>query len=255
MTVLTETTDRIRIISINRPDRHNALNDPTLALLSTAISDAAGDPAVDVILLRGEGASFSSGLDTATLDSDATSDPSSGTTPKSDDYTYIRAHQDRRLIQLDFATPIVSALKGYVIGGGMEVALATDIRIAATDVRMSLPEARYGITTDTGGSVFTTILAGPSRAKLLLLTGRKIDGKTAYEWGLVDLLVEPDELDEAAMKVCHEIARNSRTAVRVGKQLVDQTWDGAIRRGIRAELLAQTALFAGSDFTALAQKS
>lgn len=250
MTVRTETVDRIRIISLNRPDRHNALDDPTMEELPAAVAAAAADDAIDVILLRGEGRSFCSGRDMAVLDAGE----SGAEHTDESHYEYIRRHQERRLAQLECPKPIVAAVKGYAIGGGMEIALATDIRVAASDLRMSLPEARYGICADTGGTVLTTILAGPSRAKLLLLTGRKIDAQTALAWGLVDLVVEPDELDSVALDLCREIAANNRTAVRISKQLVDQTWEGTVRRGMRTELLAQTALIGSPEFTSLADQ-
>ena len=248
MGVLVQTSERIRIVSLNRPSRHNALDDATLDELPLAMQEASSDPSIDVILLRGEGPSFCSGRDVSVLDPSVSGEPPVST---SGIYETIRHHQDQRLMQLGTAKPIVSALKGYVIGGGLELALATDIRIGATDATLSLPEVTYGISPDTGGAVLATILAGPSRAKLLLMTGRRIDAQTALAWGLIDELVEPAELDERALDLCHEIAGQSRAAVQIIKQLVDQTWDGAIKNGIRTELLALTALYADPKLAAL----
>ena len=247
MAILVETSEHVRIISLNRPDRHNALDDPTLAELPSAIAAASADPAIDVILLRGEGRSFCSGRDMAVIDSG-----DSGIDEKkyANNYEYIRAAQDDRLNLLGSAKPVVAALKGYVIGGGLELAMAADIRIAASDVRLSLPEVLYGISTDTGGAVLATILAGPSRAKFLLMTGRKIAADQSLAWGLVDEVVEPDQLDEKALALCHDISKLNNTAVQISKQLVDQTWEGAIKNGLRAELLAQVALFADPAFKA-----
>jgi enoyl-CoA hydratase/carnithine racemase len=249
MAILVETSERVRIISLNRPDRHNALDDPTLEELPAAIAAASEDPAIDVILLRGEGRSFCSGRDMGVIDSGE-----SGIDEKkyANNYEYIRAAQDHRLNLLGTAKPVVAALKGYVIGGGLELALAADIRIASDDARLSLPEVLYGISTDTGGAVLTTILAGPSRAKLLLMTGRKINADQSLAWGLVDEVVAPGELDGKALALCHEISKLSNTAVQISKQLVDQTWEGAIKNGLRAELLAQVALFADPAFKARA---
>jgi enoyl-CoA hydratase/carnithine racemase len=244
MSITTQTVDRIRVVSLNRPDRHNALDEATMAEIPRAIAEATVDQGVDVVLLRGEGRSFCSGADVATLDA---GEFGAENAQSLNTFDYIRRHQDNRFAQLDCPKPVVAALKGHVIGGGMELALGTDIRIAATDVRMSLPELRYGISTDTGGSVLTTILAGPSRAKLLLLTGRKVDAATALAWGLVDLVVEPEALDEEALTLCRQIAETDRTAAQTGKLLVDQVWDGAVRRGIRSELFAQAALFTAQE--------
>jgi enoyl-CoA hydratase/carnithine racemase len=239
MPVLTETRDRIRIISLNRPDAHNSLDMATLNELPTVFDDAIADRGVDVILVRGEGRSFCSGLDVSALQS--------GPDMAADDantYELVLRMQEHRLRILASPKPVVAALKGHVIGGGLEIALTADIRIAATDAKLSLPEFVYGVSTDTGGAVLTTILAGPSRAKWMLMTGKRLDAQQALAWGLVDDLVEPDELDAAALALCGEIAKRSKPAVQIAKQLVDQTWDAAIREGFRAERLAQVALFA-----------
>lgn len=246
MAVLVKTSERVRVISLNRPDRHNALDDPTLDELPAAVADAAADKDIDVILLRGEGRSFCSGRDMGVIDSGESGVDESGS---ANNYEYIRAAQDHRLALMGCAKPVVCAVKGYAIGGGLELAMAADIRIAATDAKLSLPEFRYGISTDTGGAVLATMLAGPSRTKLMLMTGRRIDAEQALAWGLVDELVTPEDLDEKALELCHEIRQRSNPALQISKQLVDQTWDGAIKNGMRAELLAQFALFADPAFT------
>jgi len=244
--VLTETRDRIRLISLNRPERHNAMDDAALDQFGQALAAAAADTEVDVILLRGEGRSFCSGRDTSLINSEGAAGESGGT-----DFEFIRRHQDHRLAQLDCVKPIVAALKGTVAGGGLEIALAADIRIAADDVRLSFPEIRYALTADTGGSVLATVLAGPSRAKLMLMTGRRVSAATALSWGLVDEVVSPDELDATALALCAEIAGHSNSAIQASKQLVDQAWRGTIMNGIRAELHAQVALFSSQEFAAL----
>jgi enoyl-CoA hydratase/carnithine racemase len=242
MPVLVQTTeDRIQIVSLNRPDVHNALDMATLAELPEVLDRAIADPGVDVILLRGEGASFCSGLDLSALASgEAAASP---TATLADRYALVRSIQDQRQRMMNSAKPIVAAVKGHVIGGGLELALAADIRIAATDARLSLPEFVHGVSTDTGGAVLTTILAGPSRAKLMLMTGRRVGAEQALSWGLVDELVAPEELDDAALALCRELAKRAAPRLQLAKQLVDQTWDGAIRQGLRAELLTQVTLF------------
>ena len=146
--------------------------------------------------------------------------------------------------------PIVAAVRGYALGGGLELALAADIRIAATDAQLAFPEVRYGLMTDTGGSAFATVLAGPSRAKLLAMTGRRIDAAKALAWGLVDEIVPPEELDQRALDLCHEIAGHSPSAVTMIKQVVDESWHATLHATSRAELLAQVALFASPEYLA-----
>lgn len=250
MAVLTETRDGVGIVSLNRPERHNALDDPALEELPAALTAAANDPEVAVILLRGEGKSFCSGRDTSDINSSGSAGSSGGT-----DFEFIRKHQDHRLNQLECPKPMVAALKGVVAGGGLQIALAADIRVAASDIKLSFPEVRFGLTVDSGGSALATMLAGPSRAKLMLLTGRRIPADLAMAWGLVDEVVPPEELDDAAFALCREIAQHSRPAVQAGKALVDQYWRGDILNGMRAELFAQVALFGSAEYAAIVGKS
>jgi enoyl-CoA hydratase/carnithine racemase len=233
-----ELTDGVGIVSFDRPERHNALNDELGAQWRSTVLDAIADPSVRCILLRGEGRSFSSGRDTAQLGS---------RTAGESDYLFVRRHQDVRLAVLDAPKPVVAALRGYVLGGAFEIALSADIRIAATDAHLGFPEIRFGLVADTGGTQLLTALAGPSRAKWLLLSGRRIDAAHALAWGIVDSVVEPGELDATALELCHELAAAPPTAVAMSKQLVDQAWGAAVRNGMRQELLAQTALFAGEE--------
>jgi enoyl-CoA hydratase/carnithine racemase len=146
--------------------------------------------------------------------------------------------------QLSHSKPMVAALRGFVIGGALETALACDMRIAASDVRMCFPEVRYGLVTDTGGSALTTILAGPSRAKWMLMSGDYVEADRALQWGLVDQVVGPEELDSAALELCRRLAQVDGDLLSLIKQLVDQTHEAVIRAGLRSEFLAQVALFA-----------
>lgn len=245
MTVAVEMDRGVCIISLNRPERHNAIDDATGAAYGAAFREAVGRKDVSVILLRGEGPSFCSGRDTAQLGRRVEGES---------DFSFVRRHQDARLAQVDCPKPVIAALKGNVLGGGLEMALAADIRIAATDVQMAFPEIGYGLMTDTGGAAFATVLAGPSRAKLMLMTGRRIGGEQALSWGLVDELVAPEDLDATALSLAHEIAQHAELALGSIKQVVDELWHTALHTGIRAELLAQVALFSSPEYLELKQK-
>jgi enoyl-CoA hydratase/carnithine racemase len=232
--VLTERDDGVGVLSLNRPERHNALNDELARAYGIAMNELMADDDVRVVLLRGEGPSFSSGRDTRQL---------GRRTGRDTDLTFLRRHSTGRLTQLGHPKPIVAALKGYVIGGALETALACDMRIAATDVRMAFPEVNYGLVTDTGGSPLATVLAGPSRAKWMLMTGEYVDAERALQWGLVDQVVAPEDLDAAARALCKRLAQVDSQLLGLIKQLVDQTYEAVIRAGLRSELLAQLALF------------
>jgi len=232
--VMIERADGVGTVSLNRPHRHNAVNDELYDAITAAFGAMSADPEVRVILLRGEGRSFCSGRDTAEL----------GRRPGGEsDLSFLRRHQATRLAQLDCPKPIVAALKGHVLGGGLEMALACDIRIAATNVQMAFPEIGYGLVTDTGGAPLTTMLAGPSRAKRMLMTGDPIDASTALQWGLVDEVVPPDDLDATATSLCVRLASRPAQLLALSKQIVDQAWGGAVRSGMGVELVSQLALF------------
>jgi enoyl-CoA hydratase/carnithine racemase len=236
--VLYDLRDGVGVLSFNRPERHNAVDDDMHEQWTTAVLDAIADPEVRCIVLRGEGRSFCSGRDTSQLGRRRAGDT---------DFRFIRRHQDVRLAMLDAPKPIIAAIRGHALGGGLETALAADMRIAATDAVLGFPEINYGLTVDTGGSPLATALAGPARAKWLLMSGERIDAAQALAWGLVDWVVEPDELDATALSRATRLAAAAPTAIALTKQLVDQAWASAFRAGIRQELVAQMALFAGEE--------
>ena len=160
--LLVSAADGVGTLALNRPHRHNAVDDATYDELSTALPKLSADPDIRVIVIRGEGPSFCSGRDTAELGK---------RTAGESNYSFILRHQQVRLDQLASPKPILAELKGHVLGGGLELALAADIRIASTDTSMAFPEIKYGLITDTGGLPFTTALTGPSRAKFMLMDG------------------------------------------------------------------------------------
>ncbi len=227
--------DGVAVLSMNRPEKHNAGAQGIGELMDWAY----GAPEVRCILLRGEGPSFNSGRDTSQL----------GKRPEGvSDFSFVRHSQEGVFRMMDTAKPIVAAIQGYAIGGGFEMALRADIRVAADDACFFLPEIKYGILPDTGGTQILTTLIGPSKTKYLVMTGDRIDAKTALEWGVVDWVVPRAELEKKAFEVAHKLAAGPPLAVAMAKQLVDQVWAGTVRSGIRQELLAQSYLFKTDDY-------
>lgn len=237
--VLTELRDRVAVITLNRPEKHNAMNDEMGPAMREAADWAYNHPTATVVLLRAEGKSFCSGRDITVLGHRASGDS---------DYEFVRKAQVGRLNQYDCPKPVIAAIKGYVLGGGCEMALAADIRVSASDLKMSLPEINYGILPDTGGTPMATSLAGPSRAKYMVLTGDRIGAETALSWGLVDFVVAPDELDNYAYDLADRMSKKAPLALAMGKQLVNSIWKDKIHNGVNQELVAQTALFGTEDY-------
>ncbi len=237
--VLYEVIDGVGMITLNRPEVHNAMDDEAAHLYKDALDRALDDDAVRAVLLRGNGKSFCSGRDTSMLGHRARDES---------DYHFVLRHQQKRLAVLDSPKPFVAALKGAAIGGGCETALSCDIRVADTTLKMALPEIHYGILPDTGGTQLMTTLIGPSRTKYMVMTGERIDAQTALEWGAVDFVVAPEELDAKALEIARKIAAKPPLCLAMAKTMIDQIHAGAVRNGIAQELLAQTALFKTEDY-------
>jgi enoyl-CoA hydratase len=242
----TEIVDGVGVISFNRPHRHNAITDALFAETCTALRKYIADPAVRCILIRGEGPSFCSGRDKAELGKRAADE---------DDFTFVLGHQRIRIEVLDAPKPVVAAVQGAALGGGFEIALSADMRIIADDAIFGLPEVGLGLVPDTGGTQLLPALVGPARARYLVLSGERIDARTAYQWGLAEAVVPVTELYEHAMTLCQRLALQPKLALSMAKMLVNQASAGAIRNGIGQELLAQTALFGSAEYLSIKEQA
>ena len=237
--VLSELDGRLRIITLNRPDVHNAMNDTMSELFQSLLIEALDETESSAILLRANGKSFCSGRDTTMLGHRARDES---------DYHFVRRAQEGRLRMQEATKPIIAAVKGGAIGGGCELALAADIRVADTTLKMALPEINYGLLPDTGGTQMLTALIGPSRTKYMVLSGDRIDAATALDWGAVDFIVGPDELDEKALSIARSIASKPPLNLAMGKDMVNLMHGPTIRTGTRAELMAQSYIFKTDDY-------
>lgn len=235
-----EVRDQVGIVTLNRPEKRNAVNDEMSAQLRETSQRALDDRRARAILIRAEGQSFCAGRDITLLGHRAGGES---------DFEFVRVAQQRNLAMIGSPKPVIAAIQGHAIGGGFEMALAADIRIAAEDALMAIPEIKYGLLPDTGASQVLASLIGPSRTKLLMMTGRMMTAAQAEDWGAVDLVVPRAELDEAAFAIARDIAARPPIALALAKQLADHLTGGRIREGIGLELVAQTALFRTDDYT------
>lgn len=234
--VLVEDREGVRYLSLNRPEKHNAMDDPLVDEFGACLVEAIASDA-RVIVVRGEGRSFSSGRDTRSLAND---DERSA-------LEQIRSIQAIAASMTRSPKPVIAALHGHVLGMACEFALAADIRIAADDTKIGLPEVDHALVTDNGAATRVAVLAGPSRAKHLLMSGAAIDAATALSWGLVDRVVPSADLHDATHELASSLARKSPLALAVAKELIDQVHAGPIAAGIRSEGLAQLVLLASED--------
>jgi enoyl-CoA hydratase/carnithine racemase len=148
---------------------------------------------------------------------------------------FVRTAQDFMNQVAAVSCPTIAAVNGFALGGGLEIALACDIRIASKTAMLGLPEVRYGLLAGAGGTQRLARLIGPGRAKLLMYTGRHISADYALDIGLVDNVVEPEMLLAESMALAREIAANSPVAVRNVKKCVDEGMDLSLVDGLAVE--------------------
>jgi enoyl-CoA hydratase len=224
--VALDVSQSVAFITLNRPDKLNAINRPMLDELEQALDAAEGDDAVRAIVLRGEGRAFSAGFD---LDSPAFDSGS---------FDAIREELTRDFNVImriwDCSKPTVAAVHGYCLGSSLEISAVCDITVAADDCRFGAPEVRYG-----SGIVCLVLpwIVGLKHAKELLLTGGNIDAARALSIGLVNRVVPPDELRPAAAAIAYEIAANDAQAVRLTREAVNLGFETAGLRRALAQAL------------------
>jgi len=213
MVVLVEKAEGVATVTMNRPEAMNALSIELRKALAGTFAALAADDEVRAIVLTGAGGrAFTAGLDLKELAS--TPGALGAANPTS-------AKDDPVLAMEACPKPIVGAVNGVAITGGFEVALACDVLIAATNARFADTHARVGILPGWGLSAKLSRTIGLMRAKELSLTGNFLDAKTAYEWGLVNRVVEPDELLRTAQKLAHDMASIDPATSRTYKKLID----------------------------------
>jgi len=154
--------------------------------------------------------------------------------------------------------PVIAAVNGYALGGGCELALSCDIRIASKNAAMGQPEVTIGICPGWGGTQRLMRVIGPSRAKDLIYTGRRISADEAFQMGLVNKVVELPQLMDECMNIARQIAKNSAIAVRVSKTLLNRGMDSDINTGLKLEIFGWSLCFTHPDrqqrMTAFVQK-
>jgi enoyl-CoA hydratase len=215
----------VAVVTFNRPESMNALSRALRAALNQAIRELDADPAVKVIVLTGAGErAFTAGLDLKELGTDGLY-AANAREPEA----------NPALAVLDCSKPIIGAINGVAITGGFEVALACDVLICSTNARFADTHARVGITPGWGLSQKLSRVIGPYRAKELSLTGNFLDAKTAYDWGLVNRVVEPAELMPAALKLAAEMAGIETDMLLTYKAMIDDGYALALREGLQLE--------------------
>lgn len=238
-----EQQQKVLTITLNRPEKRNAINLDMLDRLEQSLGDISRSDGVRVVLLRGAGKIFSSGLDLTTF-MELPQRYGQGWKNRMRTITHDLQSVVNRLERLEL--PVIALLQGYCLGLALEIALACDIRIASEECKMALPESRLGIIPDVGGTTRLTRLIGPARAKEMIFTGRQIEAKTAVQWGIVNHVVPEDELLTKAEELIAEMSLAAPLAVGMAKRVIDGFTD--IERGLNLEGWAQSQLIDTKDF-------
>jgi len=236
-----EVDDGVGILTLDHPDKLNAWSWEASRQLGARADQIRFDDRIRVVVLRGEGRAFCAGIDLGMPEDRVT-----GRSPAEKVRNYyegIRWVHERFRVFSELPQPVVAAVHGYCLGFGFELALMCDIRLAADNAVFALPEATIGVSVDAGGDLRLSHEVGAGWAKLLAMTGRRIDAATAERLGIVQQVTTPDDLVPTAMALAREIAGNAPLAV----QSIKRTIDGFAYRGL-ADALKFEALSASVEF-------
>jgi enoyl-CoA hydratase len=234
----TEVHGAVAVLTLDRPEVLNAIGTPTVRRLRAELDRLRTDERVRALVLAGAGRGFSAGADLAEIES------------------FTTAHQFGafvgRLTEVfglveAFGKPSVAALHGFALGGGLELALACDLRVAERGTRLGLPEMKLGVLPGAGGTQRLPRLAPPALAKQMILTGEPIDAERAWAVGLVNELAEPGGALAAAGALAGRIARGAPLALASGKRLIDDGLGMDLDAAIRYEREAVSVLFGTDD--------
>jgi enoyl-CoA hydratase len=214
--IIYEKSEGIATITLNRPEALNAFSKDVVEEIMHALEDVKSDENVRVVVLTGSGEkAFSAGADIKAM---------VGMTPlKARELSLMGERLCLALENLE--KPVIAALNGYALGGGLEVAMSCDLRVATENARMGQTEINIGLIPGWGGTQRLTRLIGRTKAKELVFTGRMIDAKTAEQLGIVNMVIPPDKFKETVRQFALELASKAPVAVRVAKALINKGAD------------------------------
>ena len=243
-------TDHIRLeidgtiatITNDKPDKHNAFDDEMDGRLFDILQELRQRDDIRAVIWRGEGKSFSSGRDVASI--------GTGSTELSHHELMRRGHRGiAQLWELD--APVLVACKGWVMGGSFQRALLCDIRVAAEGTRFRLPELGYGVIPDTGGVGVLYEMVGHGVVSDLVLTGRVMGADEALSHGVVSRVVPVDDLDDTVREMAEHIVKAPAVTVKMARQVIAHLAQPQIRSSMADELIYQTFVNRSDDFVEL----
>ncbi len=236
-TIKVENHGKVALLTINRPDKLNALNSTVHTEGVAALDAMRSDDEVRVLVITGEGQkSFIAGADISAF---------ADKTPVSQRNTFY----ERSLFNAvdSFPKPVIAMVNGFCLGGGNEVALACDLRVCSPNAKFSQPEINLGIIPGGGGTQRLTRLIGEGRAMEVMLTGDMIDAETAFKFGLVNHVYEADELEAKTMELAASIAEKAPIALQLVKEAVKFASRSNLDEGLRREVDLFAICFSTED--------
>lgn len=226
-------------ITINRPQALNALNEETILEISLRIADAKQDENIKVIVITGAGdRAFCAGADLNMMKG-------------------VNAYRGMRLSRVgqkltneieELEKPVIAAINGYALGGGLELAMACDLRIASENAKLGQPEVNVGLIPGWGGTQRLSQFVGKGKAKELIFTGKRIDAKTAEQLGLVNKVVPLEQLKSTVEELTSELMSKPPIAIALAKQLINSSIETDLKVGLTNEAEAFGVLTSTEDF-------
>src|SRR6058998_1912397 len=235
--ILVETNSRISVLTINRPDKRNALNQATRDEMRQALDSLERSPESRVLVITGAGdKAFIAGADINEFEG----------------RTALMQHDAMKGLRVfdaieEFPKPLIAMINGFCLGGGLETALACDIRIASDTAKLGQPEINLGIIPGGGGTQRLTRLVGEGKAMELILTGEIIDAETAFLLRLVNHVVPADQLEAKTMEIANRIAEKSPIALRLAKEAIKLASRSNLDEGLRREVDLFALCFSSED--------
>ncbi len=232
--VKTEKKKEIGIIILKKPEAVNLLDTKTLKELAGSLEELNNDGKIRAVIIKGD-KNFCAGADVKEMKDKH---------PREAEAFSRLGHNVFSQVE-NMDKPVIAAVKGYAIGGGCELALACDIRIAGESARFGQPEINLGLIPGFGGTQRLTRLVGIGRAKEMILTGRIVDAKEASDIGLINRVMKDEELMEKTMEIAQVLAEKSPIAVKMTKSLINNSRE--INRGLEMEIVSFSMCFASQD--------
>lgn len=233
--ILTSTDNRVATIRLNRPEALNALNSELMHAVVDAVETFDQDASIGAIVITGSDKAFAAGADIKQMQTE----------------TYPEIRQKKMFLEWErvaqVSTPIITAVNGFALGGGCEVAMIGDVLLASENAKFGQPEITLGIIPGMGGTQRLTRAIGKAKAMDLILTGRMMGAEEAERSGLVSRVLPVEGFDEEVQKIAQQIAGMSKSATTAATDMVDAAYETTLRQGLLSERDAFWSLFATED--------